>query len=193
MEHPEEDEFDFDDFIASETPFDPKEGIWFRYGRIFLDAPRQIADFESFLGVKLPGDFLGLIGENCIGGFDGWYQVLKDDSGSLVWMHLLLMKLPDSVDLESDEALGQEGASYITTKILDSRRELFFEDKQLAYLPFGAASRMQSDGSGIEGYLAFDINKQYRVVFIHDEKIEPTPVANSFSNMMAGAVFQFFG
>lgn len=188
-----EDEFDQDDCIPTETPFDPKQGIWFKYGRLYQDAKTQIADFEGHLDVKLPEDFLGLIGENCEGGFDGWYQVMKDDAGSLIWTHLLLMKLPDLVDEKRDGISGQEECSHITTRILDSKRELFFKKDRLALMPFGTASRIHPEGTGTDGFLAFDINNGSRIVFVHRADIDPVFVSESFSTMMTASVFQFFG
>lgn len=185
--------FSYDDLITSETPFDPNTGIWFKYGRNFLDREKQIHDFEACVGVKLPDDFLAFIGEKCEGGFDGWYQVRKDESGRLVWTHLLLMKLPDSVDEETDREASPEGRTHITTRLIAAERCLFYRGERLHYLPFGTANLFQQDCSGTEGYLAFDTIHQMRVVFLHENESTPSLVADSFTAMMSNAVFQFLG
>jgi hypothetical protein len=77
--------------------------------------------------------------------------------------------------------------------LIAAKRSLFYQGERLLYLPFGTASLFQQDFSSTDGYLAFDIMHQMRVVFLHEIESTPSLVADSFSAMMSMSVFQFFG
>ncbi|MBK8479219.1 MAG: hypothetical protein IPL39_23945 [Opitutaceae bacterium] len=137
---------------------------------------------------------MALIGEYCQGGFDGWYEVRKGPFGSMVWNHLLLMKLPDSVDEEKEDAPYMRGKTFIATRLLERKKGLFYSDAgALRYFPFGTAICFQSRDSATEGYLAFDFENRGQVVFICEDRSEAIDVAPSFSEMMRNSVFQFYG
>lgn len=193
MDNASNESVEWSDIIASETPFDAEQGIWFKYGRTYLDRKRQLKEFENKIGFKLPKDFLGLIGEYCEGGFDGWYRVKKGPFGRIVWSHLLLMKSPDLVDQQMDSDPGKHGHTYITASLLKNEATTFYDGANLRYFPFGAASCFQSIDSCIEGHLAFDVKNERRVVFIAKEDPKLVPIADTFSEMMKEAVFEGFG
>lgn len=194
----ENDSSDFDEDVPTETPFNLEQGIWFKYGRLYTDREGQIRSFQNKCGFVLPADFLSLIGDYAEGGFDGWYQVKKNQLGSIVWKHLLLMRLPIRVDLEYEEMYaklpGREGSTSIVLKLLEQKRSLFYSSNgELAFFPFGRATIFRPDDTGADGFLVFDLKSENSVRYISEEDPKNVPIARSFSEMMAGSVFQFFG
>jgi hypothetical protein len=203
----DDDDLEFDEcgFIQAATPFDPEEGVYFKYGRIYLKPEEQIAEFEAYFGIKLPDDFLELTGGWCEGGFDGNYKVAEDGFGVVKWNHLLLMKMPDSVDLESDEIFRKayESVNYqdppyksmLVVEIVPANRSLFYSEDRLKYFPFGAAIYYSPD-SFIDidyGFLVFDLSDNYAIRYC--SKAEPAgfKIADSFSEMMHQSFFMFYG
>ena len=189
-----------EDDTPYESPFDPEQGIWFKYGRLYADRALQLEIFEAHCGFKLPEDFLGLIQGWCEGGFEGWWRVKQGEFGRILWSHLLLMKLPDDVDREAEQRHLQnllqmnfpgKHETKIVTDLLEARRRVFFgADGRLRYFPFGEALCLRSDDNGETGYLAFDVRNHNQVVFITGKAEDFTVIARSFSAMMLGAVFE---
>lgn len=189
---------DFDDEVPTETPFDPKQGIWFKTGRLFMGRESQLKSFDAHCAFSLPEDFLALIGDYAEGGFDGWYEVKKGEFGSIVWNHLLLMRLPTPIDFEIEEMLSKmpqlRDHTSMAVKILERNRSLFYTSAGvLAYFPFGTACCFKSDRTDAEGFLVFDVRDSNCVRFISEKDPKSEFIARSFSEMMNGAVFQFYG
>lgn len=169
----------------------PEPTVAFGYGRRYGDRARELGEFERHCGVRLPPDFVRSVGETCEGGFDGWYRVKTGAFGTIVWKHLLLMKLPDAGDREIESIVGQKEGTHITADLLDTRRSLFRStDGTLRFLPFGAASCLRPEGRADEGFLAFDYANGGAVVFLREGVFEVIPIAETFTRMMAGAVLE---
>jgi hypothetical protein len=100
-------------------PFDPSQGIAFKYGTNFSNAAQEIAAFEKHHGIKLPADFVRMIGSWCEGGFDGSYRVATGDFGRVVWWSMLLMKLPDESEVAGHLAFDLQDAMAILFIPLD--------------------------------------------------------------------------
>ncbi len=184
----------FEDDSPTETPFDPQQGIWFKYGRIYLDRANQIEQFETHCGYSLPKDFLELIGEYCSGGFDGWYQIKTGSYGSIVWARLLLMKMPDDVDRDMHKRSSNKERNYITTELLHTKRSIFYsKDGQLERFPFGTAYCFKTDNTGSDGYLVFDLRDANRVKFVSDQEPKEVLISATFTEMTLKSVFQFYG
>jgi hypothetical protein len=144
------------------SPFDVQQGILFKYGRLFQDRDRQLAEFEREIGTKLPLDFLELIGQYCSGSFDGHYQVFADDGVEVNWDYLLPMKLVDGHDVPQHDVL----------RILGEKSAIFYDDRDLALLPFGQAGVI-GNRELRPSYLAFDLRNEGSVVCIVGEPLRP--------------------
>ena len=175
------------DLEYTETPFDPERGIWFKYGSVFADKEREIAEFEEKLGLSLPRDFVELIGEYCEGGFDGWYRVARGGYGTVVWQHLLLMRVSKPTDVEY---LSKKNVAAWT---IYEYRHLFAEGPLLRYFPFGEAACFRDDGSGDKGFLVFDRRDNDAVKYVSQAGPKVVPLARTFTEMMHNSFFQFFG
>jgi hypothetical protein len=190
------------------TPFDPKGGIWFKHGRIYSDRDAQIAEFEDAIGLKLPHDFLEIIGEYCEGGFDGHYRVYFKGGVEIQWHHLLLIKLADEVDVDQQEMLANlfgakpELAAFAnqfatvgrnSLKLIRAKPKLFGKPGGLRRFPFGEAYESRSPDEMTKGYLAFDATRDNLVVFVPEAGGEEREIARSFREMMLGSSFVFYG
>jgi hypothetical protein len=165
------------------TPFDPNAGICFKYGRVYTDRNRQIADFEKATGYRLPSDFLEMVREYCEGGFDGYYRVYFQNGVEIQWHHLLLMKLADDHDTFGHDAL----------KLIRARPELFGKPGEIRMFPFGEACKLQSPNHLTKGHMAFDASHDNRVMFVPESGGKGTGIAGSFREMMLGSSFVFYG
>lgn len=184
MLHPDmaEDE----DFVS--IPFDPAEGIHFKYGTSYADPAVEQATFEAHYGIRLPRDFVKMIGDWCEGGFDGWYRVIEGKFGRVVWHHLLLMKLA-SKEERADRMLAPRNIDHVLKK----HAQLFRTPAgERIHFPFGEALVIESSRE-IEGYLAFDLRDSMAIVFLLSDGGEPRPIADTFGAMMSGATFEHFG
>jgi hypothetical protein len=172
-------------------PFDPSQGIAFKYGMIFSDPAQEIATFEKHHGVKLPPDFIRMIGEWCEGGFDGSYRVAAGDFGRIVWWSMLLMKLPDSAARKS---LADSGAGPAIIDDLLAKHSANFRDEsgRLIRFPFGRAY-CGTDESEAAGHLAFDLRDSMAIIFVPLDGSPPHRIAATFERMMFSAALEFYG
>lgn len=190
------------------TPFDPAAGIWFKYGRVYLERDSQIAAFEDAIGFNLPSDFLEMIGEYCEGGFDGHYRVYFKDGVEIQWHHLLLIKLADEVDVGQQEMLAKmfgakpELAAFAnqfatvghdSLKLIRAKPKLFGKPGDIRRFPFGEAHEFRSPEEMSRGYLAFDPSHNNTVVFVPEVGGKEREIAGSFREMMLGSSFAFYG
>lgn len=172
-------------------PFDPSQGIAFKYGTTFSNAAREIAAFEQHHGIKLPADFVRMIGEQCEGGFDGSYRVASGDVGRISWWSMLLMRLPDAVDRQTQA--GSEAAPMIIGDLLAKHPPNFSDESgKLIRLPFGRAHCGTDEGEAA-GHLAFDLLDSMAIIFVPLDGSPPRSIATTFERMMFNAALEFYG
>lgn len=172
-------------------PFDPAQGIAFKYGMTYRDQKSEIATFENHHGIKLPADFLRMIGEWCEGGFHGSYRVATGDFGRVVWWSMLLMKLPDAAARET-QAESEAGPMIIDDLIAKHRANFMNESGTLIRFPFGRAS-CGTDETEVAGHLAFDLFDSMVIVFVPLGDGPSRRIADTFEQMMHRAALEFYG
>jgi len=165
------------------TPFDPSRGILFKYGRSWRNRAADIAAVERATSFKLPLDFLDLIGRWCEGGFDGHYRVYSKGRLEVWWTHLLQIKITDDIDERHLHAI----------ELLHAKSALFSDAGGLVCFPFGEACALTWPNRMTKGYLAFDVRKRRRVVFIAEVGGPPIRIAATFRDMMLKSHFVFYG
>jgi hypothetical protein len=181
------------------TPFDPERGLRFKVGRIYLDQEREVREFEERLGFKLPEDFLGMIGEYCAGGPDGDYRVYCEDGVDIVWSELLLVKVADAAyrryleELQELMGTGARLPNCDTIAIIEGSPGDFGRLGALRLFPFGRADLWRTPEDYTRGYLAFDVARGTRVVFVSVDGSCRIEIARSFREMMVGASVLFYG
>jgi hypothetical protein len=173
------------------VPFDPSQGIAFKYGTNYSNAAQEIAAFEQHHGIKLPADFVRMIGEWCEGGFDGSYRVASGDFGRISWWSMLLMRLPDAVDRKTQA--GSEAGPMISDDLL-AKHPANFRDKsgKLIRFPFGRAYCGADEGEAA-GHLAFDLLDSMAIIFITLDGSPPRRIAATFEQMMLNSALEFYG
>ena len=172
-------------------PFDPSQGIAFKYGAKYSNAAQEIAAFEKHHGIKLPADFVRMIGIWCEGGFDGSYRVATGDYGRVVWSSMLLIKLPDEAARET-QAESEAGPMIIEDLFAKHRTNFTDKSGRLIRIPFGRAY-CGTDESEVAGHLAFDLQDAMAILFIPLDGGPPRRIAATFEQMMHGAALEFYG
>jgi hypothetical protein len=172
-------------------PFDPSQGIAFKYGTNYSNAAQEIAAFEKHHGITLPADFVRMIGNWCEGGFDGSYRVATGDFGRVVWWSMLLMKLPDEIARET-QAESEAGPMIIEDLIAKHRANFTDESGKLILFPFGRAY-CGTDESEVAGHLAFDLQDSMAILFIPLNGGPTRRIAATFEQMMHRAALEFHG
>jgi hypothetical protein len=172
-------------------PFDSSQGIAFKYGTNYSNAAQEIAAFEQHHGIKLPADFVRMIGERCEGGFDGSYRVASGDFGRISWWTMLLMRLPDAVDRQTQA--GSEAGPMIIDDLLAKHPANFRDESgRLIRFPFGRACSGTEEGE-VTGHLAFDLRDSMAVIFVPLDGRPPHRIAATFERMMFSAALEFYG
>ena len=172
-------------------PFDPSQGIAFKYGTNYSNPAQEIAAFEKHHGITLPADFVRMIGNWCEGGFDGSYRVATGDFGRVVWWSMLLMKLPDEIARET-QAESEAGPMIIEDLIAKHRANFTDESGKLILFPFGRAY-CGTDESEVAGHLAFDLQDSMAILFIPLNGGPTRRIAATFEQMMHRAALEFHG
>ena len=147
-----------------------RDSIYFGGGLVFLDKPKEIFEFESGVGCRLPSEFWSSLGGSCGGFLDPTLSVSLDRS-EIHWMTVVNMSYT------TEDEVG-------CIDLINSNK-LFFDGETIGWIPFGTSLFAYSGAMDfLEGWLAFSVSNLMIEFVPKDPALKFVHVANSFRELL---------